>query len=45
MTEYKGRCHCGQVEWTAKVPEAAHILWSVECPDVLDSVWEWIADV
>lgn len=33
MTTYKGHCHCGQVEWTVKLDDASHILWSVPfCP-------------
>ncbi|MCJ1246934.1 hypothetical protein MMC30_004145 [Trapelia coarctata] len=26
MPEYKGNCHCGQTEWTAKVDTPEHIL-------------------
>ncbi|KAI4131677.1 MAG: hypothetical protein LQ347_002869 [Umbilicaria vellea] len=26
MTEFTGRCHCGQTEWTAKLQDTAHIL-------------------
>lgn len=29
MSEYKGKCHCGQTEWMAKVETPEHILWSV----------------
>ena len=27
MTEYKGKCHCGEVEFTTKLAEPNHILW------------------
>ncbi|MCJ1301177.1 hypothetical protein MMC08_003976 [Hypocenomyce scalaris] len=26
MTEFKGRCHCGQTEWTVKLQDVGHIL-------------------
>lgn len=26
MTNYNGRCHCGQTEWTVKLDEANHVL-------------------
>ncbi|KKY18043.1 hypothetical protein UCRPC4_g05246 [Phaeomoniella chlamydospora] len=26
MPSFNGRCHCGQVTWTAEIPEATHIL-------------------
>jgi len=26
MPEYKGHCHCGQVTWTAEIPEEKHVL-------------------
>ncbi|MCJ1370975.1 hypothetical protein MMC20_002190 [Loxospora ochrophaea] len=26
MTTYTGKCHCGEVEFTAKIPEANHVL-------------------
>ena len=27
MPTFNGKCHCGQVTWTAEIPEATHILW------------------
>jgi hypothetical protein len=29
MTDFKGHCHCGNTEWTAKLEQdqQAHILW------------------
>lgn len=29
MTTYNGRCHCGEVEWTVKLEQSAHVLWYV----------------
>lgn len=26
MPQYEGQCHCGQVAWTAEIPEEKHIL-------------------
>ncbi|KAL8736350.1 MAG: hypothetical protein Q9181_002478 [Wetmoreana brouardii] len=26
MSTYKGRCHCGQTEWTVKLDDPSHIL-------------------
>jgi hypothetical protein len=26
MPEYKGHCHCGEVAWTAEIPEERHVL-------------------
>lgn len=26
MTTYNGRCHCGEVEWTVKLEQSAHVL-------------------
>ena len=27
MSEIKGKCHCGQTEWTVKLEDKAHVLW------------------
>ena len=26
MPQYEGQCHCGQVAWTAEIPEEKHVL-------------------
>lgn len=26
MPQYEGQCHCGQIAWTAEIPEEKHIL-------------------
>lgn len=26
MPQYQGECHCGQVAWTAEIPEESHVL-------------------
>lgn len=30
MTEYDGKCHCGETTWTVKLDEGSHVLWWVE---------------
>ncbi len=34
MTDFHGRCHCGETEWTATLTEEQQntILWYVESP-------------
>jgi hypothetical protein len=33
MSDFKGHCHCGNTEWTAKLEQdqQSHILWYVRC--------------
>ncbi|KAK4944113.1 hypothetical protein LTR10_016446 [Elasticomyces elasticus] len=26
MPQYEGQCHCGQIAWTAEIPEERHVL-------------------
>ncbi|KAK0509099.1 hypothetical protein JMJ35_008470 [Cladonia borealis] len=35
MTEYQGRCHCGETEWTVKLGDEAHILCHCDACKIL----------